>query len=303
MPRLYSINPALLTDLTIADNVYLLGRIWADGTVCKNKIELYAKEGDAEHMFPFLRQMGVGSFLLRQRHNADGTNFGKPSYSICINRTVLASFLYSLDYGIKSKAAPTKVLALIDPLLHPLFWRGYFDGDGCLYMSKERGGTKLAFWSTIEQDWSELIKVCDQLKVKWSITKYERKGGKHCSSTFQLFDRLEIKTFLDWLYASYQLDKLGLTRKEALRINLEQRILTQRKPSSQYRGVSYVRKTHRWHSSIWPTKANKLTHAITCACAAKTELEAFEKRQRKIQELNINDTEQETMPLEKTYRS
>jgi len=289
MPNLYNIDPRLLTDFSIPENIYLFGRFWADGSLHRCGVCLSAKEGDAEHMFPFLRQMGVLKFHKRQRTN-QGKPFGAPSYTISISRKRVADFLRSLDYGEKSRVSPTKILGYIDPALHPLFWRGFFDGDGSLYLGPRIGySPKLSFWGTIEQDWADLIALCEKLKVTYSITRYERKGGKHCSSTLQIRRRADMQAFMDWIYQSYKIDQIGLVRKyetyKKLQVITSKSIL---KPRGLNPGICYLKAINRWRALINPTEAVGLDHIVGCGYHRTLE-EALEARKNKMLSLGLKE--------------
>jgi hypothetical protein len=289
MPKLYNIDPRLLTDFSIPENIYLLGRFWADGNLRHSEINLCAKEGDAEHMFPFFRQMGLQKFHKRQRIH-QGQPFGVPSYTISVSRKRVADFLRELDYSEKSKASPTKVLNRIDPSLRHLFWRGFFDGDGSLYIgSHARCSPKLSFWGTIEQDWTALIELCEKLKVTYSLTRYERKGGKHCSSTLQIRRRADMLMFMDWIYQSYQTDKIGLVRKyetyKKLQVLVSGSVLKRRGLNP---GICYLKAINRWRALINPTEAVGLDHIVGCGYH-KTLEEALEARKNKMLSLGLKE--------------
>ncbi len=304
MKRRNNLSPSLLVDLSIPQNVYLLGRLWADGHVGSQKIDLYASTPDIAHLLPFLSQMGIQTIYHRQRLNKDGTPFGKPSVTVTIGSTYLVEYLNALGYKTKSVDSPRLVLKAIDPSLHPLFWRGFFDGDGCLYLGKNQGAgsTKLAFWGTQEQDWSDLTNLYLSLGIEYSLTKYSRKGGKHCSSVIEVRRLASIKRFCDWLYASYGIDQIGLPRKHTNYIALIQRMSTKTTKASPHTGVYYDAQWNKWFSVIGYSKRRGLNKNITCG-RFNTEREAHEARQAKLKELNLNDPSPLPPPSGKVYNS
>lgn len=210
MPHYYTLRSEFLVDTTMPENVYTLGRLWADGHVNRDTIALFGVVEDLEHLIPFLMRMGVGAIYRRQRRTPDGNAFGRESYAIEMNSRVLAKKLLDWDYGFKSYVAPSKVLAAIPTDLRPLFWRGYLDGDGSIYVGPS---PKIAFWGTESYDWSELIAVLNAIGVGHSITKYQRKGGRHCSSCLNVRQIAGMARFCEWVYESYAQDALGMPRK------------------------------------------------------------------------------------------
>ena len=52
--------------------------------------------------------------------------------------TMLARLLQTYNFHIKSKTSPIIVLDKMPSKYHHLFWRGYFDGDGCLTIKNKR---------------------------------------------------------------------------------------------------------------------------------------------------------------------
>lgn len=210
MPHYYHLDPTFLTNTTIPENVYTLGRLWADGHVDSDGIKLYSTCQDIEHLLPFLKKMGVGAIYTRQRKRRDGSLFGRLSYAIEMNSRVLAAILTKQGFTTKSKTGPATVLQHIPKRLHPLFWRGFLDGDGCIYVGK---APKITFWGAECLEWSELIAVLDSLGVGHRITKYSRKGGKHRSSCLGVRQIRGMSLFCEWIYASYPFDGIGMPRK------------------------------------------------------------------------------------------
>lgn len=210
MPHYYHLSPSFLTDTSIPENAYTLGRLWADGSVSKNTVRLDSVCEDVEHLIPFLRGMGVGAIYTRQRKRPDGSPFGRPSYAIEMNSRGLARTLTELGFAMKSTIGPSLVLARIPSHLHVLFWRGFMDGDGSIYTGS---APKVTFWGAECLEWTELIGVLEGLGVGYRLTRYARKGGKHRSSCLGVRQLRGMGRFCEWLYASYPLDGIGMPRK------------------------------------------------------------------------------------------
>ncbi len=172
--------------------VYLLGFLWADGYISKvcNSIEINIVKEDYEVLSPVFSKHIKWNIFQKQRKQ-NGIPYGRPQIKSQISLSLLKQFL--LEYGYANKSG----------------WRGYFDGDGSIAISKN-GCKNLAFWSTADQDWSELDSVLKSLGVKFSIYKYYRKCGN--SSALTLTHTKRIRSVRSFLYPRNEYD-FGLKRK------------------------------------------------------------------------------------------
>ena len=192
------------------ENIYLMGLMWADGYVGKRyDIRLELKSPDFEYVRPLLQKYGFSSFPERQRYKND-KKFGNTQTQFCISNVTLNNHLQNLGYRTKSIASPTKVLSTIPKNKHYLWWRGFFDGDGCFYCN---GATHtFAIWGSIDQDWSELKSLLNDLNIK-SVRheEYRRKNGTHLSSCIAVGVQDDIKTIGKYIYQN-RMD-IGFRRK------------------------------------------------------------------------------------------
>jgi len=246
MKRINNIQTGFLTDFSLLENVYLLGRMWADGGIFRGNINLYAKEGDLEFLFPFYKKMGIHTFYKRQRYKKDGSIFGKPSWTVVFRSKLISDFLIKNDFDKKSTNSYSKILNLIPKEKHYLFWRGYFDGDGCLYF-KEGKALKLNFWSTINQDWIAHENMLAELGISFNINKHIRKNGKQQSSTIEIRKRDLIKKFGDYIYLDMKDNKIGLSRKFNIYLHLCQYL---KDNQSEYKGISFDKRSGSWRYII-----------------------------------------------------
>lgn len=227
--------------------IYFLGFLWADGHLYKRGRSsiIFCSEIDSNDIRNILLKIFKFSEYTRQAKNKDGSNFGKLGYRFNITDKILYSCLVKYGFLEKSFTSHKRVLDFIPENLHHYFWRGFFDGDGCLYTKHRRS---LAFWSTIEQDWSALINIFQFLNIKdYSITKYSRKQGKHKSSTIELRKSNEIKIFLDYIYSD---EIFGLTRKYNKYLEYINNIFPEIKQKSHIRkGICFCpsQRSKKWH--------------------------------------------------------
>jgi hypothetical protein len=205
---------------------YFLGFMWADGNIDYNSIRLEISDTDAQELKPLFGKIGVWKTSSRQRYKK-GKKFGSLMTCFRLSDKKLASLLRDCDYKIKSTVSPNKILNKIPSDLHKYFWRGYLDGDGNINVSVERKeyferlGVKvkarifnIAFWSTLNQDWTSLIEFLELQKVEHHITFYQRlsKNGKiHKSSALAINGNASQKlSFLQLLYSD---GPMGISKK------------------------------------------------------------------------------------------
>lgn len=280
MKKINIIHPDFLVNLNLPENVYFLGRFWADGHLSKNSVVLHGVTEDICHLFDFLNRMGIFTIYTRQAMK-NGRKFGREASVIHIASKQLVEFLHQLDGNKKSIVSPSKILNLIAPELQFLFWRGFFDGDGSLYF-KHR--FSCAFWGTFNQDWSCLEALLTSLGVSFSKTLYSRKQGKHKSSTIEMRKGLCIKTFLNYLYQ----DLIGISMPRKFK-KFEQfmKVIASKnlKPITNPKGVILVK--NRWRATVFPTKSNNLKKPIVVG-GFRTQQEAIDARTKILSELNLS---------------
>lgn len=242
-----------LVDTTQKENVYLLGFLWADGWVINkgytHRVSMSIVKDDFVMIEPLLQKYGVKSFNERQRI-VNGKVFGRISKSFQINSKSIVNFLLDNDYDKKSGCDPTKILSIIPEKLQHHFWRGYLDGDGCIFIKKR---CELAFWSVINQDWSSAISLFSNLKIPYQIYTYSRKNGKHQSSVFRTGCVDDIVKFCEYIYKDY--DNMGLRRKYEKYLLLKEKQRTMHRKTSKYVGICFCSRAKKWTARYY----NKIT--------------------------------------------
>lgn len=113
-------------------SLYWSGYLMADGCVYKNQVVLGAKKADAEHLHRFLAFAGSNAAITPSVRN------GYPQLQVRLYSDRIAGDLAKLGVvprkSLRAKA-PRQIAARLE------FWRGVFDGDGCLAIYKDRRKT------------------------------------------------------------------------------------------------------------------------------------------------------------------
>jgi len=192
------------------ENIYLLGFLWADGYVEKAyRIGLELRLNDFNQIKPLLKKYGFNHFTsrIRKRH---GKLFGNPQGSFNYSNKNLNAFLQSMDYRKKSTVSPSKILSIIPENKKYLWWRGFFEGDGCFYcIGAQR---KFTIWGSLKQDWTEVYSLYKQLGIDNPLFFiYKRENGKHCSSCILVSQRNDIQKIGNYIYQNKL--EIGLERK------------------------------------------------------------------------------------------
>jgi intein/homing endonuclease len=170
------------------EKCYLLGLLWADGYVRKNgngiSLEIVTEDfNDLQNIFS---EWGI---YHRQRKNR------KPQTQTVLNNSCIWNFLKENDYINKSLTSPNKILNIIPQKHHNHFWRGYFDGDGCIYINKCK---YISFGGSYDQDWSNLINLLQSLNLKYYLYKQQKEKSQY--SSIKICSKNNIKILGEYLY-------------------------------------------------------------------------------------------------------
>jgi len=198
-------------NITCPNVAYFLGFLWADGHVEKrtNRISLKVRLDDGQAIMGAFNT--IATFSITANQATTGTRNNKASLSIRVNNSQLRAFLGEYGYLGKSGGSPDKILSHIPEHLRHYWWRGYFDGDGHVYLSPKTN--TLGFASTFEQDWGFTTRLMTMLGVaRHKITRYTTNRG-HKSSSLIIQNMVEIHIVLSYIYQGFETDRIGLPRK------------------------------------------------------------------------------------------
>lgn len=198
--------------IKIPEISYFLGMLWADGCVHNYEISLGLTYKDMKEIEYILKSFADWYFC--KRNPPRGTSW-KPTFCARICNRQLREFLINNDYKIKSQKSPAKILSKIPIKLHCYFWRGFLDGDGCIYVQKNKNWKfgSITFAGSFEQDWSELESLLSKMKIKYKLSRIRSIETDHKSSKIVISNLDDIIILGDYLYKNRNVDKIGLQRK------------------------------------------------------------------------------------------
>ena len=200
----FNVNIEQFINITKPEVAYILGFLWADGYIVRNEIRLEIVKDDLEVVQPILESIGswTYSYKDRARNGFKNRTIGR---AVTSNKK-LKEFLVEHDYDKKSYISADKILSKIPDELKHCFFRGLIDGDGCIYVNEELNHKRVSITSSVNQNWSYIETICNELKVNFNIYK---KIGLNSSSMVEI-NGIHAKNFCDYIYQ----DKyFGLNRK------------------------------------------------------------------------------------------
>jgi len=209
-PSMMNININQFLTIDKMETAYFLGFLWADGNIISYKsnkinhhrISLEINSKDMNDILPYINKLG--KWCIQNRVRKDW----KPVSSISTNNKELFNFLKNNDYNIKSSTTPTKILNTIPDNLKMYFWRGYFDGDGCI--TKKTKYNSFKFSGTYQQDWTDIQSLLKELNIINKLYRIiEKTGNKYSCVMIQNKDG--VKKLIN--YFNPINNSIGLKRK------------------------------------------------------------------------------------------
>jgi hypothetical protein len=214
------------------ETIYILGYMWADGSLHEKKQwpEYYLTsfsivEDDAKCIESTINRLNWPVRLIQRTYASRRPN-ERPMTRFSTGIWQLGYYLSLFDYHIKSYTQPTKILNLIPPNKHYLFFRGYSDGDGTIYIDKHHFSWSVS--SRIDQDWQFMKDVFRELNIKGRIHRAIR--SRSATASFHACGNRASYEWCRYLYQDYENNPIGLPRKY-IRFQQEEQI--ERKRSDQ----------------------------------------------------------------------
>jgi hypothetical protein len=239
----YVIDLDKFTNITEPEIAYFLGFFWADGHISESKNK------SSYLTLTFVKT----DFIPLEKTLTKYINWNV-RFKIPPNRQEvvvlgfrgyrLGQFLIDHGYIMKSGGSPEKIINSIPEYLRHYWFRGYFDGDGTVRKNKGR----CAFSSTINQDWTFLISLCQKLNIEYSVYK-NISPKNHKSSTFDIHGYKDASVLLKYIYRDLNVDKIGLPRKAARALNLIKHYdKLKEEKTSAYIGIEFNKARQKWRA-------------------------------------------------------
>ena len=175
---------------------YLLGFIWADGCVSRQgQLELTILKEDAENICSIIEY--VEGFRAKENIRPNRKN----TISFISRNKDLISLLLNLGFATKSYDEPTELLEKMPPENHYLFWRGFFDGDGCIYNQKTsdtKVSKRIEISGQFNYEWIELGHILNKLGCSFVVKRQKTRYGNN--SIVKIWRKNDIIAFGNYIY-------------------------------------------------------------------------------------------------------
>jgi intein/homing endonuclease len=186
-----------LLDFNNDISVYLLGFIWADGYVSIKRrivaIQVAEKDKEISDYFSLIGDWKIRYFS----HKLNGKIYPACKVSAC--SVELATKLAEFGFETKSYSDLNLILQKIPKDKQYLFFRGYFDGDGCLSF-KKIGSYKFTIAMNKKAVHTSIVNFFKKQGLNPVVLTQESKLG-HSSKTINFFRKEEVKNLLKWVYS------------------------------------------------------------------------------------------------------
>lgn len=225
-------NTRYFQDINNSTKAYWLGFIYADGWISDNELGIQLQKKDEEHLIKFNNELG-GVHKISHSH-FEGVIYNNKVTSITDSSTLR---IYSSDMvrdlindGINYNKTYADGFPKVRDVFFFDFLRGYIDGDGCIYLSKDNkqlavhitSANKTILLYIKEKLWEEYriksnvysetdlkhrIMVTGKMALNLLDLLYENKSGERLERKYQKY--LEIKGSPKWQHLGNNVGKIG----------------------------------------------------------------------------------------------
>ncbi len=194
----YSFDESYFENVDTPEKAYWLGFIAADGCIAKGKtggsyrLRMCVEGKDVQHLEKFKRAINSDHklYCYKKRNSYELSIFSKKVFLDLIKYNITPKKSLTLEY-------PSNLPRELDR--H--FIRGYFDGDGTVFLHKSKYGSELCV-GFCSGSFKFLVSLLDILKIKGNISprcKIRPMNGSYC---FNIYSQDGLKWIFDFFYKS-----------------------------------------------------------------------------------------------------
>lgn len=207
---------AILSNLADPKVCYLLGLLWADGNVAKdrNRITLSTTGPDTEFLDNLFTNLG--SWNKNLKNTAKKKDHWLDQYHYSINNPFYKEFLVSYGYLDKSQDSPEKIIEAIPENNKYLWMLGFFDGDGSI----TKDGSLVDLSGGHNLDWSYLVNFLSNKNIDSKTVKCFHKKGT--GSILRIIKYVNTLKFCRFIYQHPEIK--GFPRKYQRYLDLEKKL-------------------------------------------------------------------------------
>lgn len=199
--RKYMIDENFFNIIDTEEKAYILGFLFADGYNNKKlgSVVLTLQENDKDILDKMCFAMNYNKPLIyvdcSNKHDFGYTY--KNQWKLRITNRTISDALEKLGM-VQNKSNILKFPKDIPELLYSHFLRGYFDGDGCIYVDSIRNKILASFTST--EMFCNSVNSILQNKINISGKISESRNHNGITNDWRLFSKKQSLIFLSWLY-------------------------------------------------------------------------------------------------------
>jgi DNA invertase Pin-like site-specific DNA recombinase len=201
--REYEIDTNYFDSIDTANKAYILGLFYADGCnkLSKHQMDISLQEEDKHILEDIKRELKTNRPLSFVDYNTKNPNH-KNQYKLSITNKHISQKLNELGM-VDAKSLVLEFPEWLDESLYSHFIRGYFDGDGCLYLGGTKAHPEVSIVSTI----MFVRKVKDILAnaIDVDMRIKTQKQHKPVTKVGVITGIGKIVAFLDWIYVDADL--------------------------------------------------------------------------------------------------
>ena len=206
----------ILSDFNNPKVCYLLGLLWADGNVAKerNRITLSTTGPDVEFLDTIFANLG--SWKKNHKAKAKKKEHWLEQYQYTISNPFYKEFLINYGYLEKSNGSPEKIIEAIPENNKYLWMLGFFDGDGSI----TKGGDLIDLSGGYDLDWTYLSEFLIKNNILNKIEKSISNTGR--GSVLRIIRYVNTLKFCKFIYQHPEIK--GFPRKYARYLDLEAKL-------------------------------------------------------------------------------
>ena len=205
--RKFSINQSFFKKIDSPEKAYFLGWVYADGTNSGQGVCIRLQEEDADVLKKLNKLINSNKPLILVDYSKTHPNW-KKQYSLSLYSKKIAQDLEQIGC-VKNKSNKNISFPEIPKELKRFFIRGFFEGDGCLYINPKTNIAQFYICGT-----EKLLKEIKETLIEGAnCSNPELIKDKNSKRTYKLRygGNRQITKILDWIYSGKQ--NLNLKRK------------------------------------------------------------------------------------------
>lgn len=195
----YKINEHYFDKIDTPNKAYIIGLLYADGCnmTDKHEIKISLQDNDKHILDSIKRELEYEGQLRFIDYNSKNVNH-KNQYALDITNKHISQTLDNLGIW-KNKSLILRWPDWLDKSLYSHFIRGYFDGDGCLYLKKNSKEATVSFVGT-EMFLTKLSTIVKEILDVDLLVKSIGVVDESVIREAKIYRQNGIKSFLNWMY-------------------------------------------------------------------------------------------------------